>query len=447
MKKVRIGGGAGFSGDRISPAVELVESGDIDYIVFECLAERTIMLAQQRKRLDPSKGYDPLFERRMRAILESCAKKNIKIITNMGAANPRAAGNLVMRLMQEMGIGNLAAAVVTGDDILDDVKRGQLQLHDLDLSPQDIEEHVVSANIYLGSAPILEALRQGADVVITGRVADPSLFVAPLLYEFGWPSNDWSRVGRAVMLGHLMECGCQISGGYYADPGYKDVEDLVHLGYPILEVHEDERAYITKVPGSGGEVSVGTCKEQLLYEVRDPSRLITPDAISDLTDVRFERSAHNRVQVFGGSGRLQPDKLRVLLCVQEGYIGEGEISYGGPGAYERAQLAASCVREWLETESVELSELRVDLIGVNHLYQSASLPLQSPPPEVRLRVSGRAGTRRHAESVGEEVESLFLNGPAGGGGARKFVREVTPMYTAFIDRAAVQTQIEILTPK
>lgn len=446
MKKIRIGGGAGFSGDRISPAVELVESGDIDYIVFECLAERTIMLAQQRKRLDASKGYDPLFERRMRAILESCAKKNIKIITNMGAANPRAAGNLVVRLMQEMGIGNLAAAVVTGDDILDEVKRGQVQLHDLGLNPQDIEEHVVSANIYLGSAPILEALRQGADVVITGRVADPSLFVAPLLYEFGWPSDDWNRVGRAVMLGHLMECGCQISGGYYADPGYKDVEDLVRLGYPILEVHEDEHAYITKVPGSGGEVSVGTCKEQLLYEVRDPSRLITPDAVSDLTDVRFEQSAPNRVQVFGGSGRLQPNKLRVLLCVQEGYIGEGEISYGGPGAYERAQLAASCVREWLESECVELSELRVDLIGVNHLYQSASLPLQSPPPEVRLRVSGRAGTRRHAESVGEEVESLFLNGPAGGGGARKFVREVTPMYTAFIDRTAVQTQIEILTP-
>lgn len=446
MKKIRIGGGAGFSGDRISPAVELVESGDIDYIVFECLAERTIMLAQQRKRLDASKGYDPLFERRMRAILESCAKKNIKIITNMGAANPKAAGNLVVRLMQEMGIGDLTAAVVTGDDILDEVKRGQLQLHDLALSPQAIEEHVVSANIYLGSAPILEALRQGADVVITGRVADPSLFVAPLLYEFGWSSDDWNRVGRAVMLGHLMECGCQISGGYYADPGYKDVEDLVHLGYPILEVHEDERAYITKVPGSGGEVSVGTCKEQLLYEVRDPSRLITPDAVSDLTDVRFGQSAPNRVQVFGGSGRLQPDKLRVLLCVQEGYIGEGEISYGGPGAYERAQLAASCVREWLESECVELSELRVDLIGVNHLYQSASLTLQSPPPEVRLRASGRAGTRRHAESVGEEVESLFLNGPAGGGGARKFVREVTPMYTAFIDRAAVQTQIEMLTP-
>ena len=446
MKKIRIGGGAGFSGDRIPPAVELVESGDIDYIVFECLAERTIMLAQQRKRLDPSKGYDPLFERRMRAILESCSKKNIKIITNMGAANPRAAGELAVRIMQEMRIEDLVVAVVTGDDILDDVKRGKHQLYELGLNPQEIQEKLVSANIYLGSAPILEALRQGADVVITGRVADPSLFVAPLLYEFGWPSDDWNRVGRAVMLGHLMECGCQISGGYYADPDYKDVENLVRLGYPILEVYEDERAYITKVPGSGGEVSVGTCKEQLLYEVRDPSSLITPDAVSDLTHARFKQVEPNRVQVFGGKGRLPPDRLRVLLCVQEGYIGEGEISYGGPGAYERARLAAACVREWLGSEGGELSELRIDLIGVNHLYQEASLSLQIPPSEVRLRISGRAGTRNHAERVGEEVESLFLNGPAGGGGARKFVREVTPMYTAFIDRKAVQTQIELLTP-
>lgn len=445
MKKIRIGGGAGFSGDRIPPAVELVESGDIDYIVFECLAERTIMLAQQRRRLDPSKGYDPLFERRMRAILESCAKKNIKIITNMGAANPRAAGELVVRMMQEMGIEGLTVAVVTGDDILDEVKRGKLQLYDLDLNPQEIQENLVSANIYLGSDPILEALRQGADVVITGRVADPSLFVAPLLYEFGWASDDWNRVGRAVMLGHLMECGCQISGGYYADPGYKDVENLERLGYPILEVYEDESAYITKVPSSGGQVSVGTCKEQLLYEVCDPLSLITPDAVSDLTDVRFEQVESNRVQVFGGKGRSHPDRLRVLLCVKEGYIGEGEISYGGPGAYERAQLAGACVREWL-AENFDLSELRVDIVGVNHLYQGASLWLATPPSEVRLRISGRAGTRSDAERVGEEVESLFLNGPAGGGGARKSVREATPMHTAFVDRRAVQTKIEMLTP-
>ena len=272
------------------------------------------------------------------------------------------------------------------------------QLYELNLSPHEIQKKLVSANIYLGSAPILEALRQGADVVITGRVADPSLFVAPLLYEFGWQSNDWNRVGRAVMLGHLMECGCQISGGYYADPGYKDVENLARLGYPILEVYEDERAYITKVPGSGGEVSVGTCKEQLLYEVRDPSSLITPDAVSDLTDVRFEQVEPNRVQVLGGKGRLPPDRLRVLLCVQEGYIGEGEISYGGPGADERARLAAACVREWLESEDGQLSELRIDLIGVNHLYQEASLSLIESAAGNSI---ARQWARGRAESCGK----------------------------------------------
>ncbi len=443
MKKIRIGGGAGFSGDRIEPALELVEAGRINYLVFECLAERTIALAQQRKLADPEQGYDPLLQKRMEAVLRPSVQRGVKIITNMGAANPQAAGDLVVRIGQDLGLKDLSVAVITGDDIGEQLRRRQVQLHSLDLDLDKFQKNLVSANVYLGAEPIVEALERGADVVITGRVADPSLFVAPIRHEFGWRADDWERIGHAVMLGHLMECGPHISGGYFADPGYKEVQNLDRLGYPILEAYEDGRAYITKAPGSGGLVSVRTCKEQLLYEVQDPANLISPDAVADFTKVRFEQVGPDLVQVFGAKGKPRPERLRVILCVRDGYIGEGEISYGGPGAYERACLAAHCVRKRLDLVGTELSELRVDYIGVNHLYQAAAPPLASPPLEVRLRVSGRAAWRNHAETVGYEVESLLLNGPAGGGGVRKYVQEVTPMHTAFIDRDAARCHVEL----
>ena len=443
MKTIRIGGGAGFSGDRIEPPLELVEQGNINYLVYECLAERTIALAQQRKLADPTQGYDTLLERRIRAVLQQSVRRGVKIITNMGAANPTAAAEKVVRIGKELGLDKLSVAVVSGDDVLAEVQRGELALHNLDADLNAIQDKLVSANIYLGAEPILEALKLGADVIITGRVSDPSLFIAPMRHEFGWSEDDVERLGRAVMLGHLMECGPHISGGYFADPPYKDVPNLERLGYPILEVSEDGAAYITKVEGSGGLVSVRTCKEQLLYEIGDPASVICPDGVADFTNVSFRQVGDNRVEVLGGKGKLRPERLRVLLCSRDGYIGEGEISYGGPGAFERAKLAARCVRRRVELTGLELSELRVDYIGVNHLYQESS-PAQAPPNEVRLRISGRAATRETAEMLGYEVESLLLNGPAGGGGIRKYIQEVTPMRNAFIDRADVHPRVDVL---
>ena len=261
MRTVRIGSGAGYSGDRIEPAVELAAKGDIQYLGFECLAERTIALAQQEKMRNPAAGYDPLLGQRMRAVLEICKSKGIKIITNMGAANPGAAAALTAEIAKQLGIKGLRIAAVVGDDVLDVCKQDNLPLLEIDGRVRDLGNRLLSANAYLGAEPIAQALATGADVVITGRVGDPALFLAPLIREFGWAVDDWDRLGKGTLVGHLLECAGQITGGYFADPGYKDVAGLGHLGFPIGEVSEDGSVVITKVPGSGGVITEATCAE------------------------------------------------------------------------------------------------------------------------------------------------------------------------------------------
>ena len=299
-KSVRIGSGAGYSGDRIEPAVELAEKGDIDYLIFECLAERTIAIAQHAKMKDPQAGYDPLLEARMRAVLTVCAKKGIRIVTNMGAANPRAAAAKVRDIARSMGLENLKIAAVSGDDVLAMLQDGDYTIADNGLPVSSLGERILSANAYLGAAPLVAALAQGADVVITGRVADPALVLAPLVHEFGWRMDDWDRLGQGTVVGHLLECAGQITGGYYADPGVKDVPGLARLGFPIGEVSADGTVVISKVAGSGGMVTAGTCKEQLLYEIHDPSSYFTPDVIADFSQVTISEDGPDRVTVRGG---------------------------------------------------------------------------------------------------------------------------------------------------
>ena len=283
MRTIRVGSGAGYSGDRIEPAVELAEKGGLDYLVFECLAERTIALAQQVRMKDPNAGYDPLLAARMRAVLAVCARNKVKIVTNMGAANPAAAAEATRAIARELGLKGLKVAAVTGDDVF-------AYLHDHDVALDNgktiaaMGNSVISANAYIGVAPIVEALKGGADVVITGRAADPAIFMAPLIAEFGWAMDDWTMLGRGVLVGHLLECAGQVTGGYFADPGVKDVPDLARLGFPIGEVREDGELVVTKVAGSGGAVTARTVKEQLLYEIHDPKAYLQPDVIADFSD-------------------------------------------------------------------------------------------------------------------------------------------------------------------
>lgn len=446
MKSIRIGCGAGYAGDRIEPAVELIEYGNLNYIAFECLAERTIAIAQQEKLKDPNKGYDLLLEARMRKILPLSYKKGVKVITNMGAANPSAAARLVKNLAAEIGLKGLKIVAVLGDNIYDKIQNYlELKVLETGTSLKDLKGDIVSANVYLGIEGIVKALEGEADVVITGRVADPALFLAPMVYEYGWDIEDYDLLGQGTLIGHLLECAAQVTGGYFAEPGYKDVPDLWKVGFPIAEVFENGDAVITKVEGSGGCVTPATCKEQLLYEIHDPARYITPDVVADFTDVVFEEIGVNRVKVTGGKGTNKPETLKASIGYRDCYIGEGEISYGGSGALNRAKLAGEIVKKRLELMQVPVEELRVDLIGVNSLYGDVIGEAVSDdgfqPIEVRLRVAGRTSRREDAVKIANEVETLYTNGPASGGGAAKSVKEIISIASVFIPREDVKLDV------
>lgn len=444
MKTLRIGSGAGYSGDRIEPAVELVEKGDIAYLCYECLAERTIAIGQQAKLANPKSGYDALLEARMRSVLRQAKDKGIKIITNMGAANPEAAAAKVAEVARDMGIGSLTIAAVRGDDVLAELLENDIAITETGAPASSMKSVLVSANAYLGVEPIVEALAAGADVVITGRVADPALFLAPLVHEFGWKMDDWHKLGIGTAVGHLLECAGQVTGGYFADPGVKDVADLARLGFPIAEVGEDGSVVITKVAGSGGRVTTATCSEQILYEIHDPKSYFTPDVVADFSKITFEEEAVDRIRVAGVTGRARPETLKVSVGYKDGFIGEGQISYAGTNAVGRGRLALAIVEERLKLTGVKTSELRFDLIGVDSIHGAVLAEGRAEPSEVRIRVTGRTDTMAEAVRIGNEVETLYTNGPAGGGGAWKVARPVVAMLSALIDRDLVVPAVDYI---
>jgi hypothetical protein len=444
MRTIRIGSGAGYSGDRIEPAVELAEKGDIQYLVFECLGERTVALAQQARMKNPQNGFDPLLEERMRAVLPLCAARGIKIVTNMGAANPAAAARKTIEIARSLGLSSLKVAAVVGDDVLEPCKERDLSIMEFDGTIKQLGNRLLSANAYLGAEPMAEALRAGADVVITGRASDPALFLAPMLHAFGWAMDNWNLLGQGTVAGHLLECAGQITGGYFADPPYKDVPDLARLGFPIGEVGEDGSLVVTKVEGSGGAVTARTCKEQLLYEVHDPTQYLQPDVTADFSNVKVEEIGKDRVRVTGGGGNERPATLKVSVGYVDSFIGEGQISYAGPGALARGRLALEIVRERLRLTGVAASELRFDLIGVDSLHGSQVSSHAAEPYEVRVRVAGRTENLREATRIGNEVETLYTNGPAGGGGAFKSARDVVAVASVLLPRELARPQVQFV---
>lgn len=439
MRTIRIGAGAGFAGDRIEPAVELARHGRLDYLVFECLAERTIAIAQQARLTDPSKGYDVLLDQRMSAVLAACRENGTRIVTNMGAANPLAAAERVCDVARRLGLGGLKVAAVTGDDVLEAIRGSDLQLLEGG-TLADLDNRIISANAYIGAVPIVEALAAGADVVVTGRAADPTLFLGPLIHSFGWAADDWNKLGRGVLAGHLLECAGQVTGGYFADPGVKDVAGLAHLGFPIGEVSEDGDLVVTKLEGTGGAVTTATVKEQLLYEIEDPARYLQPDVIADFSQVRVRNAGPDRVAVEGGGGTARTGLLKVSIGYVDGYVGEGQISYAGTGAVERGRLALEIVRERLAITGVPMGEARFDLIGVDALH-GAALSQGGAPYEVRVRVAARTEAAAEAIAIGNEVEALYTNGPAGGGGVTKSVRQVVAIASALAPDSVAPTQL------
>jgi hypothetical protein len=421
---LRVGCAAGFSGDRTDAAGPVVDAlaaaGGPAVLIFETLAERTLALAQLARRQNPAAGYEPLLDDLVRPVLARCLAAGIRIVSNFGAANPEGAARHIARIARELGLREPRIAVVRGDDLSAGASRPLLAAA---LGPRIDGLSIVSANAYIGAEAIADALVAGADVVVCGRVADPSLTVGPALAHFGWDRADWDRLARATMAGHLLECGAQVSGGYYADPGYKDVPGLARLGYPIAEIEADGHCTITKPAGTGGRIDEHTVKEQLLYEVHDPAAYLTPDVVADLGAATVTQTGPDRVRLAGVRGHPRPDDLKVNVCVETGWFAEGEISYAGARAEARARLAADVLRERLAT----LGPLRVDLIGVTSVLADDAGRLQADgaPGEsrdVRLRVALNHADRAAAERVGREVTALYTCGPAGGGGVRTSVR-------------------------
>ena len=443
IRPYRIGAGAGYAGDRIDPALDLAERGGLDALVFECLAERTIALAQLRRAANPQQGYDPLLAERLRAVLPACLKRGITVITNMGAANPLAAGAVALQVARELGLPRLRVAVVTGDDVLPWIQAHDAPLLDRQESVRSLDGRLISANAYLGADSLLPALAGRADLVITGRVADPALFLAPLMHHFGWGAADWPRLGQGILIGHLLECAGQVSGGYLADPGRVEVPGLAELGFPLAEVQADGQAVITKLPGTGGRVDRLSCTAQLLYEIEDPARYLQPDVVADFSGVWLNDLGGDRVAVAGASGQPRPRQLKATLGYRDGWIGEGQISYAGPGARARGELALSVVQQRLQRLGLGALEQRAELIGVNAMH-GAGHGVAMQPYEVRLRLALRCSSRAQAERVGQEVEALYLNGPAAGGGVTQSVREVVAVASTLVPRAAVQPQCHLL---
>lgn len=430
---LRIGCGAGFANDRIDAAVTLAERVDLDYLALECLGERTVAFAQLRKLGNPKYGYDSLLERRMEALLPILARKGTRLVSNMGGANPLGAAEATVGVARKLGL-KIKVAAITGDDVLDRLDRSAPTM-ETEARLSDIPE-IVSANAYVGVEALLPALASDAQVILAGRVADPSLFLAPMVHRFGWRLDDWPRIARGTAVGHLLECAGQLTGGYFAEPGRKDIPDMAHLGFPYAEIDSQGNAVLAKAPGTGGRLGLQTCKEQLFYEVTDPHAYLTPDVAVDFTGITLREAGADRVAVTGASAQGRPESLKVSVGYRGGFIGEGEISYAGPGAAARGRLAGDIVRERL---GGEVDELRIDLIGIDSGHRRV-YGNQPEPYEVRLRAAGKARTRDAAERVGEEVEALFTNGPAAGGGVRRSTREVIGVVSTLIPRDQVSCQ-------
>lgn len=438
-----IGCGAGFSADRLDPAVDLARSGLTDTLVFECLGERTLAHAHRDRMADPHGGYNQLLGRRLRALLPVCRETGTRIVTNMGAANPEGAAEEACRIARELGIRGLKVAYLLGDDISKAVCP-DWELPETEGSVRDIGLPIVGANAYLGAEHLLPALGTDADVVITGRVADPSLFLAPIAAWYGWTLDDWERIAAGTLVGHLLECGMQVTGGYFADPSFKDVPNLAYCGYPIAIVEPGGSATVTKLETAGGRVSLQTVKEQLVYEVHDPAAYLTPDVTADFSQVSLDEPAPDQVRVSGARGSFRPSRLKATVGFDGGFHGEAGISYAGPGAGERARLAGEIVRERITRFHRLQGRLRIDHIGLGSLHATALGDDDSSSMDVRLHVAFAGRDREDVQTVMWEVESLLCCGPAGGGGFRGQIVPKVVTYSAFVDRSVVSTRVEVL---
>ena len=441
MTALRIGAGSAWWGDRIEPARLNAERGDLDYLCFETMAEATVSAAQVRKRRDPSfPGYDTYLDDRMTAVLPGCLKRGTKLISNQGWINPDGAAQRIVALLREHGGIGKTVAAVSGSLITEKMKGFDGTILENGAPVSAIASELISAEAYLGAEPIVAALREGADIVVTGRVADPSLFLAPMIHEFGWRFDDFNRLGAGSGLGHLLECGAQVTGGYFADPGFKDVPSPWDLAFPIAEVEADGSAIIAKVEGTGGAINRMTVKEQMLYEVHDPANYITPDCVVDFTTAVLEEAGPDRIRVSGISGKPRTPTLKVSMGCMEGFIGEDMFFYAGPGALRRARLAKRILEERFRIVDLKADDLRIDFVGLNAIHGEASPADALEPYEVAVRVAARTATREEALKVGREIDGMAVSGVAMTGKRvphQDRTREIIGVWSTLVPRETV----------
>jgi hypothetical protein len=454
MKTVTIGGGSGFYGDIAGPAIDMAERTEgLKYIGFDCLSELTLAILEKQRRRDPRQGFTRDILSLMPRLLPIARRRGIRIVTNAGGMNPTGARDAIVEIARGLGLGGIVVAVVTGDDLRARVTELLEAGHPLahletgcPLADHGARHRLVNANAYLGADVVKRALDSGADVVVTGRVTDSALFLGPLLAEFDWAADDWDRLASGIVCGHLLECAGQVVGGNFAS-GWRDVKDLEDIGYPVAEVSEDGTFVLTKTPGTGGQVSFRTVREQLLYEVHDPARYLTPDVEADFSGVRLSDVGTNRVRVTGARGKPRPDALKVSMGYEDGFLGEAQMIYSWPDALEKAERAAELLRKRLLNIGFNASELRFDFIGWNGVHGALS-PRPLDANEIVLRVAARTESEREAEKLFRELVPLALNGPptaAGVGASRSRARALLALWPTLVPRALVEGDVRIET--
>jgi hypothetical protein len=451
-KIVHIGCGAGFSGDRVDASIPVVATlakrDGPRYLIFETLAERTLALAQKHRRKDPEHGYSPFLEAYIRPILVACQASGIRIVSNFGAANPVGGARKIAEIARELGCPDLKIAIVEGDDLLQVLSEDDIRdiptIEGLEIG----DNEVVAANAYLGARPIAAALAEGADVVVVGRCTDPALVLGPLVHEFGWAEDDWERLAAGTMAGHLLECGGQVSGAYFADPGYKDVPDLARVGFPIAEVAEDGAMIVTKADDTGGLVSAQTVKEQLLYEIHDPANYFTADVILDITQVKVDEVGPDRVRVSGARGKPRPDTLKATISIDGGWMGEAEMSYAGPNALKRARLAVDVLKQRCREIGTNCP-VRFDILGTVSVHDGdaggrADAGAWPDDGDYRIRVASRGHDKAGIERINQEMLSLYCSGPAAGGGFRQHLTDQVQTASILVDRDVPRPKVSIM---
>jgi hypothetical protein len=450
-RTVRIAAGQGFWGDWLEAPVRQVQGGKIDYLMMDYLAEVTMSIMQKQKSRDPRAGYARDFVPLMERILPDVVSKGIRVVTNAGGVNPRGCAEAVVGAARKLGLaGKVRVGLVSGDDILDrldDLMARGHALSDLDSGRPlaEVRDRVLSANAYLGLAPIVEALRQDANVIVTGRVTDTGLTLGPLVHEFGWARDDWDRIAAGTIAGHIIECGAQSSGGNLLKD-WRKVRGLENPGFPIAEASEDGSFVITKHPGTGGVVNVASVTEQLVYEMGDPHNYITPDGVADFTTIRLRQAGKDRVQVTGIQGRPRTDKLKVSIAYFYGYKAVGTLVYSWPDAYEKARRADQVLRGRLEALGLSFEQVLTEYVGVDATHGRLSGPPSPDLAEVQLRVGVRATDRAPVERFTREIAPLVLTGPpsvTGFAGGRPQVEEIVAYWPALIDRTEIEPHVRV----